>query len=465
MKNLIGNEWKTSKMGIVKVINPYNGDLIDTVPASSKEDILDAVDKAKKITKLWEEIGLFKRVAIIKDFIKLVSINKKRLSLRLSEETGKKYKDALFEINNLILISKTVVSEIFKLEEEVRPISDREMTFSRRVPQGIIAIFLSSTEAITDFARYVLPALTAGNAVIIKPSSSAPLTIIELAYLLNKAGAYSGSVSVINGPGELSGDILSSSPNIGLIYFAGSTYAGVKVMTRASNNLTPVVASLSSSNAVIIDETARLDLAVKDLVASKTFNNGQSAMSPKRIYVAHQIYEEFKSLLTSALSKLKVGAPLEDVDISPLITKEAADKIYAELVNSKVIYGGNIKGAIIYPTIIEVDFTSPYLSYKELNGPVLTLCPYRDIEEAITSLNNSPYGMSASLYTEKDATPYFEKIDTGSIIINGLLFDRDYKIARDSFKYSGNAPFDIKNILKTFTKTKVLCIKTGNERK
>ena len=73
--------------------------------------------------------------------------------------------------------------------------------------------------------------------------------------------------------------------------------------------------------------------------------------------------------------------------------------------------------------------------------------------------------MSASLYTEKDATPYFEKIDTGSIIINGLLFDRDYKIARDSFKYSGNAPFDIKNILKTFTKTKVLCIKTGNERK
>ena len=107
MKNLIGNEWKTSKMGIVKVINPYNGDLIDTVPASSKEDILDAVDKAKKITKLWEEIGLFKRVAIIKDFIKLVSINKKRLSLRLSEETGKKYKDALFEINNLILISKS----------------------------------------------------------------------------------------------------------------------------------------------------------------------------------------------------------------------------------------------------------------------------------------------------------------------------------------------------------------------
>lgn len=474
MKNLIGNKWmESANKKTIDVINPATNELIDTVPASTLDDIDLCVNEAKIAQKKWADVPLYERGNILLKFKELVYKEREELAQLLCKETGKPITEARVEIANVEIAIPAFVEAAKHLygnviEPGCETGQENTIQMTTYEPVGVVAAIIPFNFPVDLFDQKVPSSLIMGNAVIIKPSTSNPLTITRLAYLLRKAGVPSGVVQVIHGRGNIVGQALCANSGVNLISLTGSTAAGKESMSTASRNLSHIMLELGGNDAFILNSDGNVDKAVEEVIWGRFYNTGQVCCASKRFLIANSIKEEFTSKLIERIKKIKLGDPKDDAtELGCLISESAAKEVERQVndtiaLGAKLLYGGKRNGAFYEPTVL-TDCTKdmPVMKDMEIFGPVVSICDFDDIEEAIEIANQSSFGLCGCIFTENMNTAFktAKKLECGGAIINGASFYRSFEMPFGGYKNSGIGNEGVMTTLKEVSHTKTIVLK------
>jgi len=256
-------------------------------------------------------------------------------------------------------------------------------------------------------ACWKLAAVTVGNTIILKPSSSTPLTTLEIAKLATQVGFPLGVINVLTGSGESTGKMLASHSGIDMISLTGSTETGKEISKLASDNLKKVHLELGGKAPFIVFEDAQLERAAKFAVDSSIVNSGQDCTATSRIYVQSKVYDKFIFLVKKEASKIKIGNPShKETNLGPLISQKQKQKVSSFIKNlhknEKLIYQSKIPSkGFFFPVTIVKDFEQKSnLCQKEIFGPVIALAKFNTEDEVVKKANDVDYGLASSVWTE-----------------------------------------------------------------
>lgn len=472
MKNLIGNDWKdSSNLNVIEVMNPAIGSLIDTVPDSTVEDVALAVSLAKAARLNWEDISLFERGEILTKFIKIVKEEKDELAKMLSEESGKALKESINEVDSFCNTVSSLIENAKHLYTTFIPNgleknSVNTLQYTTREPLGVVGVIFPGVFKLELLALKVVSALLMGNAVIVKPSHKAPLTITKLVYMLRQAGVLESVVQVIHGDGKVVGQAIAMHPDVNLVAFNGKTANGIRIMAAASKNLTKTILGLESNNAFILCKDGDVDLAVEEVSKNKFYNAGQLSDSCKRFLVHSSLKEEFINKLIRKIGSIELGDPCEkDTDLGCLISEEEAKKVEKQVndmiaVGAKLVIGGRRSAAFYEPTIIsEVHRNMPVATNLSINGPVVSIIEFDNLNDVVDIVNDSAYGESVSIFTKniKLAFKLASFIRNSKVVINGTETNVN-SVSSEGWKYSGTGREGTLDSLEEMSKIKLVVL-------
>jgi acyl-CoA reductase-like NAD-dependent aldehyde dehydrogenase len=399
--------------------------------------------------------------------------NKKdELSTLLAKENGKPIRQTREEIAASIRIFKGFAEEAKRIFSKTIPLDtvpDMENHFAVviRQPLGVVAAIVPFNYPVELYSHKGAAALAAGNAVITKPPSACPLTLLKIAELMEEAGLPRAAHQVVTGPGKLIGDFLARSPGIQLITVTGSTTVGIEISRLAAETLKKVHLELGGNDATIICEDADLNKAAEAIILGRLARgNGQICCAVKRVLVSSKIFNEFVDILTKKTKELKMGDQMEeDTDVGPLISNKAALQV-EESINDAIKSGATIKtggkrrDAFIEPTVIIDIKTDTKLFCEETFGPVVPLVPFDTIEDAVKMANDSPYGLQAAVFTNDIslAIDVAHKLEVGGVIINWCSAVRVESLPFGGVKLTGHGREGIHDMLNDMTEQKTIII-------
>jgi len=474
MKMIIcGKEVNASDKTTIDIVNPYTGQVIDTVPNATEKDVDTAVKAANKALPAWAEVSVVKKVEILKNFLNLVDENKQDLAMTLCKETGKPITQALAEIGNVRIGFEGFMEKAKHLYSDVIPFgqeagNDKTLQFTLREPVGVIAAIIPFNFPCDLFDQKVAPSLLAGNTVVVKPPHQNPLTLIKLVALLHQAGVPKNVVHVVTGEGPKSGNALASHSLVHKITFTGSTAVGIKTYQNAANHLAHISLELGGNDAFIVLKDADLDLAVEEMVWGRMYNNGQVCCASKRFLIQQDVVDKFISKAKARLNKLVVGDPTKkNTEMSCLVTEHAAKTVEEQIKKAvkqggKLVYGGKRKGAYIQPTIItDIPKTADVATDDEIFGPVVSIIPFKTVKEAIEIANSSSYGLCGCVFTQDIRTAFnvVKKLECGGTVINGASFFRSFEMPFGGYKFSGIGTEGVLSTFNEVTKLKTITLK------
>ncbi|MBR1416739.1 MAG: aldehyde dehydrogenase [Bacilli bacterium] len=474
MKNLVnGKEVDSVSKEVVEITNPYTNELIDTVPSSNEEDVDICVKYAKEAQKKWAEVPLHERGRILEKFADLVDRDAEELAQTLCLETGKPIKEARIEISNTrIFVSSYVerAKHLYGINIPVgnEPGQENTMQFTIRQPLGVVACIIPFNFPCDLFGQKVPSALIMGNSVIVKPSTYNPLTLHKYCLLLKEAGVLDGVINCLSGPGPIVGQALARHKDVHLVTLTGSTAVGKETMATASENLTHVMLELGGNDAFILDKDGDIDLAVEEMVWGRLYNTGQVCCASKRFLIHNDVKEEFTQKVIDRIKKIKTGNPIdEDTELGCLINEKAAIKV-EEQVNktvsqgAKIVLGGKRDGAFYEPTVlVDVNKNMDVMKDMEIFGPVIPICGFDTIDEAIEIANQSVYGLCGCIITgdTNNAFKVASKLEVGGAIINGASFFRSAEMPFGGWKHSGIGNEGIATTLQEMSRIKTIILK------
>jgi acyl-CoA reductase-like NAD-dependent aldehyde dehydrogenase len=274
-------------------------------------------------------------------------------------------------------------------------------------------------------AHKIAPAIAAGNPVVVKPPSDAPLVLLTVAGIVHESGLPAGGFSVLPMTRAL-GDRLVSDDRFKLLTFTGSSPVGWGMKERAGKKR--VVLEMGGNGGVIVDRDADLDYAVQRVVAGAFSFAGQVCVSVQRVFVHEEVYDAFSKSLVDAVKRLKVGDPLDPAtDVGPVIDDASAERIQswieeAAQAGSRILVGGGRQGCLLEPTVLADVSTACKICSSEAFAPIVDIASVRDFEEGLARVNESPYGLQAGVFTGslEHALRAFEELEVGGVMINDV---------------------------------------------
>ena len=474
MKMVIdGKQVCASDGAVIEVTNPATGAVVDTIPAASAADVKAAVEAAKKAQKIWAAVPVYKKAEILKKFLALVDAEKETLARLLSDETGKPIREARAEIGNIPVAFEAFSEKAKHLYGEVVPSGleagqDKNLLFTQREPIGVVACVIPFNFPCDLFDQKVAPALLAGNAVIVKPSTDNPLTLCRLTQLLCEAGVTPGAAGIVTGRGSTVGHELCSNPDVHLVTLTGSTEVGIETAKAAAANLTHVALELGGNDAFIVLEDADVDLATDELLWGRMYNTGQVCCASKRFLVHRSRVEEFTKKAIEKISKIKLGMPADETsELGCLISEKAAKGVEEQVARTveqggKILLGGKRDGAFYSPTVIgNVPKTADVAKDMEIFGPVVPIIEFESADEAIEIANASIFGLCGCVFSKdmKEAFRVANALECGGAVINGASFFRSFEMPFGGYKYSGIGTEGVMSTFDEMTRTKSVVLK------
>ena len=474
MKMFINGQAVDSSDGkVIDVINPATGALIDTVPAATAADIDLAVASAVTAQKIWAKVPVYKKAEIMKNFIALVTENKEDLARTLSDETGKPICEARGEIGNIPIAFEAFSEKAKHLYGSVVPAGleagqDKNLLFTQREPIGVVACIIPFNFPCDLFDQKVAPALLAGNAAIVKPSTDNPLTLCKLTALLAEAGVTPGAIQIVTGRGSVVGNLLCTHPDVHLITLTGSTEVGIQTAKAAAENLVHVALELGGNDAFIVLDDADVDLAAEEVLWGRMYNTGQVCCASKRFLVHKSRAEEFTAKVVEKISAIKRGMPAdEDSRLGCLISEKAAIEVEHQVAltvkqGGEIIVGGKRDGAFYDPTVIaDVPKTADVAKDMEIFGPVVPIITFDTTEEAIEIANASKFGLCGCVFSVnmKEAFYVANSLECGGAVINGASFFRSFEMPFGGYKFSGIGTEGVMSTFNEMTRTKSVVLK------
>jgi len=473
MKMLIDGHWVDSADGQwMNICNPGTGEVIDKVPQAGLRDVERAVAAAQEGKEAMRKLTAHGRYVILMRVAECMEARVPELGQLLAQENGKPVVQTRAEVAVTANIFRGFAEEGKRIFGRVMPVDavrgqERHFAITIRQPLGVVAAIVPFNYPVELWGHKAASALAAGNAVISKPPSACPLTLLKIAEILEEAGLPRAAHQMLTGPGAVIGDFLARTPGIQLITVTGSTAVGVRIAQLAAENLKKVHMELGGNDALIILADADLEKAAEAVVLGRLARgNGQICCAVKRIYVEAPIYDAFTDLLTKKARALKLGDQLEeDTDVGPLINEQAAREVEAAVADAvqagaRLAAGGHRRGAFMEPTVLaDVSPVLPVFK-EEVFGPVAPLMKFTSVEEAIRMANDSPYGLQSAVFT-RDINKAFDiayKLEAGGVIINWSSALRVETLPFGGIKMSGHGREGVHDTLDEMTDQKTIVV-------
>ena len=470
MKMLINGNWTDSSDGeIIEVTNPYDGSFLDTVPSATKEDVDRAIEEAVAAQKKWNRVIIRERAKILRKYLELLEEHREDLAKTLTLETGKPVYDSYGEIDSVYMTFESAIEIVKHHYGKTMPMGieggyDDDLQVTVHEPLGVIACIVPFNFPAALWAFKAGPALMAGNAIVVKPATSNPLTVLKLIGLLIEAGVTPGVVQCITGRGATVGNWISENPFIAQLNLTGGVEAGKEIARHAAENLTPYKFELGGNDPLIICADCDMDLAVNE-AGDKTRNAGQCCSGAKRFIVHESIKDVFvKRLIEERLKTVKEGDLMDiHTDFGVLISEKASEEVERQVQHTiaqgaKLVYGGVRRGAYYMPTVLdnctkEMDICRN----MEIFGPVFPVFTFRTLDEAIEIAETSDYGLSSGVITNnlQDAMKVAASLRTGMVAVNGSGGFRAQELPfGGGKKMSGNSRECMSSVLEEVTQEK-----------
>ncbi|MFQ3545901.1 NAD-dependent succinate-semialdehyde dehydrogenase [Halobacillus rhizosphaerae] len=415
---------------IFNVVNPFNLEVLASVPDAGEKEAKLAVDAACDAFLKWKETTAYERADFLWRWYELIEEHKQELAELMTKEQGKPLKEAIGEIGYANSFISWYAEEGKRIYGETIPASSREKRILvEKQPVGVMAAITPWNFPAAMITRKVAPALAAGCTVLIKPAEQTPLTALRLVELAHEAGAPDGIINIVTGNAAEISDVWLSDSRVRKLSFTGSTDVGKLLMKKSADTMKKILLELGGQAPFIVLKDADLDKAVAGAVASKFRNAGQTCICANRFYVHESIIKPFTEKLKAAVQNLKVGDGLDpETSIGPLIDEGGYKKVQLHIQDAiengaELVVGGNAtkeNGYFVDPAILLHTTDQMLCMREETFGPVLPVTSFTDEEDAIQRANASPFGLASYLYTENlsKALRLVEKLDYGIVGLN-----------------------------------------------
>ena len=465
MDMLIGGKYVTSDDKL-EVLNPFDGEIIDTVPIAHRQHAQMAIDEANNAKDALTEMSAFKVSNKLFNVVRKLEEKREEFAKSLTLEVGKPIGESLVEVDRSIETLRLSAEEAKRIYGESVPLDaglngKGFFAFTQRLPLGVVAAITPFNYPLNLTIHKIAPAIACKNTVIVKPPTEAPLTVMKFCELLDSEFP-DGVVNVVTGYGSEVGDYLVCSSEVNKISFTGSVTTGMMISQKAG--MKKVTLELGGNDPVIILKDADLDKAVKGIINGAFLNAGQVCMGVKRVIVEDSVADELGEKLVGETEKLVMGNPMDSTTALGTLINEKAAMHVEETVNNavengaRILTGGNRDGAFYEATVVDNVAPDMDLVVRETFGPVAPIIRVSNVDEAIDVANATEYGLQAGVFTNdySAAMRCAQEIEAGTVFVNKQSTFRTDNMPFGGFKNSGVGKEGIKYAVEEMTKTKLI---------
>ena len=429
---LIGGKWVPAKSGkTFETINPANEEVLALAAEGDKTDVDEAVKAARKAYEegKWSKIGPHQRSRYLLKIADLIEQNADELATLETLNNGMAISLARGMVAGAVDTFRYYAGWSTKIYGETNPSEPGMFNYTLREPVGVCGQIIPWNGPIAMLAWKVAPALACGNVSILKPAEQTPLTALRVGELILEAGIPEGVVNIITGFGETAGAAIASHPDIDKVAFTGSTEVGKLILQASAGNLKRVSLESGGKSPNVVFEDADLESAVATSVFGFTMLSGQVCCAGTRVFVQEDFHDRFADALTRYTSKVRAGDPLDPkTTVGPLVSKDQFDRVKGYLdigkkEGAKLTTGGDVndgKGYFVNPTVFTDVKNTMQIAREEIFGPVVSVIPFKDENDAVLQGNDTTYGLAAAVWTNdvSRAHKVARRLKAGTVWVN-----------------------------------------------
>lgn len=412
------------------VINPYNNEVFARTYLAGRDELEHAIAGAESVKEKMQNLPSYRRYEILRQISDTIKERREDLAHVLAVESGKPLRYALGEIDRASQTFLVAAEESKRLPGgyisiDWTPKGEGKEGWIKYFPIGMVAGISPFNFPLNLAVHKIAPAIASGNTIILKPARSTPLSVLQLAKIIDKTALPKGAISILP-MDRKAGNQLVTDERFKLLSFTGSPAVGWEMKKDAGKK--KVLLELGGNAGVLITESADIDLAVEKCLVGSFAYSGQVCIHVQRIFVQESVFEKFSTKFVRKAQKLKAGDPLDpETEISVMIDEENAvrvDEWVKEAVNNgaKILCGGKKRGTFFEPTVLTDTKPEMKVCALEIFGPVITLEKFSDFGEGLKSMNNSVYGLQAGVFSDRlnEMDRAFNELEVGGVILNDV---------------------------------------------
>jgi aldehyde dehydrogenase (NAD+) len=455
-------------------INPATGEAICQVAEGDKADIDLAVKAARTALESgpWNRMDAADRGRLLYKLADLIEQNANDLAALESLNAGKTIRDSQLDMQGVVNTLRYYAGWADKIEGRTIPVRGNYLSYTLRQPVGVVGQIIPWNFPLLMLAWKWGPALACGNTVVMKPAEQTPITAIRVAELALEAGFPAGVINVVNGYGETAGAALVAHPGVDKIAFTGHVDTAKIIQKAAADTLKRVTFELGGKSPNVVFADADLNAAVEGAFLAIYFHGGQCCTAGSRLFVEEKVHRDFVQRLAEKAKQRKLGDPLDpNTEQGPQVSKEQMDKIlgYVDLgqkQGAQLLTGGKRrgdKGFFVEPTIFDQVKDEMAIAKDEIFGPVVSVLPFKNVDEVIQRANNTSYGLAAAVWTRDidKAHRFAREAKAGTVWVN-CYHVVDTNTPFGGFKMSGQGRENGEAALEHYTELKTVTVSLGN---
>ena len=427
------------------MINPATGKPLASYRIATKKEVQKKVERAHAEFRSWSKLAAKDRAGYLLHFAEILRKHKDAYAQTMTSEMGKVIRESFAEVEKCAWAADYFAQNGPSFLEPELVVTDASRSYVAFHPRGVLGSIMPWNFPMWQIVRFAVPALIAGNTVVVKPASASPQSALNLEMAFREAGFPDGAFQVVVGD-RTTATALIRSP-VAVVSLTGSVGTGIQVAREASRDVKKVVLELGGSDPFIVAADADLDAAAQGAVAGRFVNAGQSCIAAKRFFVVDAVAKEFLAKFAENVRRLRVGDPLDPTtDVGPLVNAAARDAIELQVKDAvakgaKVVVGGKRRrgpGWYFDPTLLSNVTKNMRVLREETFGPVAPVATVRDLDAAIEEANDSEFGLGASIWTRDVARAdgLAKRVESGMVFVNGIV-KSDPRMPFGGVKHSG----------------------------